>query len=210
MEFFYLRDENNDIVLIDDVPQFQTKPRCCDIDVLARLITSNAPQHKIDKYKQYCVNKLNWVQFDDWKALQDAYETEYAEVTDYNANPDTDENDQPILKEYPVEPDALNFVEATVETVNTLIASELKQLTRTARNAEIENIQVEVDGFYVDGDELSQTRMSRALLLMNELNVATYSWKCSDNVWRDLTQAQFTQAIYDAGIVQTTIMQNYP
>ncbi|MDO6718806.1 hypothetical protein Q4575_05300 [Psychrosphaera sp. 1_MG-2023] len=143
MEFFYKRDENGDVVMIDDVPQLQDKPLCCDIDVLQRLIKSNAAQSKIDKYKQYCVNKLNWSQLEQYQLELKLVLEHNERASINNALPEVDRNeDWETINALPTP--TFNFVEATTETVSSLIASELETLDK-------------IEGSYLNGVYVSLT-----------------------------------------------------
>jgi hypothetical protein len=70
------------------------------------------------------------------------------------------------------------------------------------RRAElVEQIVVTVDGIPFDGDEISQSRMARAVVASAPLET-TY-WNCADNVARQVTREQLVTALRLAGEAQT-------
>lgn len=75
------------------------------------------------------------------------------------------------------------------------------------RNAETDNIIVTVDGIFLDGDEDSQTRMTRAQSVMND--TITTEWEDVNGDFRALTKAQFIEAITLAGQEQTALWLKY-
>jgi len=74
---------------------------------------------------------------------------------------------------------------------------------KTARTKSVERIIVEVDGIPFDGDEISQTRLTRAALILAD-GESTY-WMCADNVPRLVSKEQFVQALRLAGEEQTRL-----
>ena len=74
---------------------------------------------------------------------------------------------------------------------------------KKVRSQKVERIIVEVDGIPLDGDEISQGRMTRAVLVLDELEATP--WMCADNVSRQVTREQFRQALRLAGEAQTQV-----
>jgi hypothetical protein len=74
---------------------------------------------------------------------------------------------------------------------------------KKVRSRKVERIIVEVDGIPFDGDETSQGRMTRAVLVLDPLEATL--WMCADNVPRVVTREQFRQALRLAGEAQTQV-----
>jgi len=77
------------------------------------------------------------------------------------------------------------------------------QQKKAARAKAVERIIVKVDGIPLDGDEESQTRMTRAALVLGETESTL--WMCADNHPRPITKEQFVQAVRLAGEEQTRL-----
>jgi hypothetical protein len=83
--------------------------------------------------------------------------------------------------------------------------AEREQL-KQERNAAVANIKVTTStGKTFDGDETSQTRMSRAIVGMQAANAQTITWVLSDNVPAEVTLAELSEALVLAGQAQAAI-----
>lgn len=71
------------------------------------------------------------------------------------------------------------------------------------RAAAVANIVVEVDGMLFDGDEISQDRMARSAVAMNDEE--TITWVLHDNSITQVTKQQLLQALRLAGEEQTRL-----
>lgn len=71
------------------------------------------------------------------------------------------------------------------------------------RAAAVESIVVEVDGLLFDGDEVAQTRMTRAALVMHDGETTT--WVQANNIPTEVTKAQLIEAVRLAGAEQTRL-----
>lgn len=79
-------------------------------------------------------------------------------------------------------------------------ALHLREAAKTARAKAVAAITVTVStGKVFDGDESSQTRMSRAIVGMQAANVPTIQWTLADNSVVDVTLAEITEALILAG-----------
>ncbi|MBD1584693.1 DUF4376 domain-containing protein [Pseudoalteromonas sp. S16_S37] len=74
---------------------------------------------------------------------------------------------------------------------------------KAQRAANVAAITVSVDGLEFDGDELSQQRMARAILLMSEQD--TQLWVLANNEVVEVSKAQLTQACSLAAQKQTEL-----
>jgi len=75
------------------------------------------------------------------------------------------------------------------------------------RDEELKSIVVYVDDIPLNGDELSQTRMSRAISVMADDD--SILWICADNKLRDLTKNELITALRLSGEKQTEIWARY-
>ncbi len=75
------------------------------------------------------------------------------------------------------------------------------------REVETNNIKVKVKDKTFDGDEISQTRMVRALIGLSDNE--TIGWKLSDNTFSEVTKLELAQALRLAGEEQTKIWLKY-
>ncbi|MBQ4864370.1 hypothetical protein J8L98_22010 [Pseudoalteromonas sp. MMG013] len=86
-------------------------------------------------------------------------------------------------------------------------AEHIEQVKRSRfkaqRNINVSNIAVEVDGMVFDGDEVSQTRMSRAILLMSDTDSLT--WVLNDNSVASVSKKQLTDACLLAAAKQSEL-----
>lgn len=80
---------------------------------------------------------------------------------------------------------------------------------KTERAEVVSKIVVDVDGMKFDGDETSQARMSRAVLLAvvfdKDLDATTTKWVLADNTVAYPTIRQLAQALMLAGEEQTAV-----
>ena len=80
-----------------------------------------------------------------------------------------------------------------------------RNLAKQIRQAAVDAITVEVNGKVFDGDETSQTRMSRAILGMQETGQPTITWVLADNTVTQATHAELTEALCMAGARQAEL-----
>lgn len=91
------------------------------------------------------------------------------------------------------------------------LMTEEEKLTeaKTERAEVVSKIVVDVDGMKFDGDETSQARMSRAVLLAvvfnKDLDATTTKWVLADNTVAYPTIRQLAQALMLAGEEQTAV-----
>lgn len=81
----------------------------------------------------------------------------------------------------------------------------LREEAKRNRQTAVDAITVEVNGKVFDGDETSQTRMSRAILGMQETGQPTITWVLADNTVTQATQAELTEALCMAGARQAEL-----
>lgn len=74
---------------------------------------------------------------------------------------------------------------------------------KASRTEAVANIKVIVDGMEFDGDETSQTRMARAISVMDD--AGTKLWVLANDEPAMVTKAQFVQALRLAGEAQTSL-----
>ena len=83
------------------------------------------------------------------------------------------------------------------------LAREARELFKQERAKAVAAIVVEVDGLLFDGDEVAQTRMARAALVMDDEE--TTLWVQANNEPAQVTKAQLIEAIRLAGAEQTRL-----
>ena len=83
------------------------------------------------------------------------------------------------------------------------LAREARELFKRERAKAVAAIVVEVDGLLFDGDEVAQTRMTRAALVMNDEE--TTLWVQANNEPAQVTKAQLIEAVRLAGTEQTRL-----
>ena len=83
------------------------------------------------------------------------------------------------------------------------LAREARELFKQERAKAVAAIVVEVDGLLFDGDEISQGRMARAIVAMEEEETAL--WVLANNEDVLVTRAQLKEALRLAGAAQTAV-----
>lgn len=81
--------------------------------------------------------------------------------------------------------------------------AQAREAFKASREEAVKNIKVEVDGMLFDGDETSQTRMSRAVQLMNDTE--TTLWVLANNQPIQVTKAQLSEALRISAEEQTRL-----
>ena len=80
------------------------------------------------------------------------------------------------------------------------IAAQNREIAKRNRTAAVAAITVTTGtGKTFDGDENSQTRMSRAIIGMQAANIATITWTLADNTVTSVTIQELTEALILAG-----------
>lgn len=74
---------------------------------------------------------------------------------------------------------------------------------KAERQSKVDNIEVELNGIIYQGDETSQTRLSRAVSVMEDTD--TTMWVAKDNSVNELSKADLKYILREAGIKQTLI-----
>lgn len=82
----------------------------------------------------------------------------------------------------------------------------IREAAKAARSIAVNAITVTTTaGNTFDGDEVSQTRMARAILVMSNTNIPSIPWVLSDNTVIDATVAELTEALSLAGTEQSRL-----
>ena len=74
---------------------------------------------------------------------------------------------------------------------------------KAERQSKVDNIEVELNGVIYQGDETSQTRIARAVSVMEDTD--TTMWVAKDNSVNELPKADLKYILKEAGIKQTLI-----
>lgn len=83
------------------------------------------------------------------------------------------------------------------------IQQELYNQWKAERQAKVDNIEVELNSVIYQGDETSQTRIARAVSVMEDTD--TVMWVAKDNSINELYKADLKYILKEAGIKQTLI-----
>lgn len=78
------------------------------------------------------------------------------------------------------------------------IAAQKLEEAKKLRAAQVAAIQVTVDGMIFDGDEISQSRMARALEVASITGMQSTVWVLADNTVAEVTVAQMQKALSKA------------
>ena len=102
----------------------------------------------------------------------------------------------------PPEPTPEPTPELTVEQIN----EQLRAQAKIVRGEAVRTITVTTTaGNTFDGDEMSQTRMARAILALQGTNTPSTLWVLADNTTIQATVAELTEALALAGAAQSAI-----
>ena len=83
---------------------------------------------------------------------------------------------------------------------------QLREAAKAARTLAVENIKVTTAaGHTFDGDETSQARMSRAILVLSTGAAASVPWVLADNTVIQASAAELTEALALAGAEQARL-----
>lgn len=74
---------------------------------------------------------------------------------------------------------------------------------KAERQLKVDNIEVELNGVIYQGDETSQTRIARAVSVMEDTD--TTMWVAKDNSVNELSKADLKYILKEAGIKQTLV-----
>ena len=81
-----------------------------------------------------------------------------------------------------------------------------REIAKVARAVAVENIKVTTAaGNTFDGDETSQTRMSRAILVLSTGAATSVPWVLADNTVIQATASELTEALALAGQAQAAL-----
>lgn len=116
----------------------------------------------------------------------------------------------PLFSEYTDSSGVLHTIQeqeaVAIANDNTLIATLARETAKQARQVAVENITVTTSaGNTFDGDETSQTRMARAILVLSSGAVSTVTWVLADNTVIQATAAELTEALAKAGAAQAAM-----
>lgn len=94
---------------------------------------------------------------------------------------------------------------ANVQPYLDLFNAATRERAKAARAVAVGAITVTVGDKVFDGDETSQTRMSRAIIGMQAAGVSTMNWTLADNTSVEVTIAELTTALILAGQQQAAL-----
>lgn len=163
---------------------------------LDRVIGLNKPMSVLVRFSEIISETIRW----EWLCTFESYLDECERIRNHNAQIENDEDGLPLSPklEAPQAP-----VRAKVLTGDEILAPYQRKLFKASREVLVENITVEVDGMVFDGDEVSQARMGRAVLVMT--STEKMGWVLNDNTEVLVTKAQLKQALKLSGTEQSKL-----
>jgi hypothetical protein len=185
-----------DVAYVEQVRRPESKTE----SQLDQVISLSKPQRVLDLFAEMVSVGEAWSYFDEYKL----YEEELSTILAFNeelpvVSVDEEGNDVLAeLKELPTEP-----VKVVVRTGAEVLAPHVRPIFQQSRTRLVEEIVVTVDGHELDGDETSQTRMSRAISVMLDADVTP--WVLTNNTVVELTKSQLVAALKLAGQAQTEL-----
>ena len=116
----------------------------------------------------------------------------------------------PLFSEYTDSSGVLHTIQeqeaVAIANDNALIAALARETAKQARQVAVENITVTTAaGNTFDGDETSQSRMNRAILVLSSGAASTVPWVLADNTAIQATAAELTEALAKAGAAQAAL-----
>lgn len=82
---------------------------------------------------------------------------------------------------------------------------DLLRKAKDIRDDKVNSLVVEVDGMQFDGDEVSQTRMARALKVADLLKMDKTTWVLADNTVAEVTKSQLERALTASILKQSAL-----
>ena len=82
---------------------------------------------------------------------------------------------------------------------------ETREDKKEARQSMVDSIVVTVNGKQFDGDEISQNRMSRAIVALQAASVTQTYWTLADNQVAQVTLGELAEALIKSGMEQTRL-----
>jgi hypothetical protein len=187
--------EYHDVIYVRQV----TKPETKSLTDLERLIKLAKPETIIKKFAGMVALGYQWEWFDLYKAFEEEL-TSWEEAKEA-FEPVTDEEEGTTTEftlEAPVSP-----LRPPLQAGEDVYLPYTREALKKARKKAVDNISVEVDDLVFDGDELSQTRMAKALLTMKVSE--TISWVLKNNETASITKATLKAALKAATTKQSLL-----
>lgn len=183
---------SNDDGGVELTPEAQESTKTTDD--LMRIIQLCKPQAVYDAFKHK-------IELNDHRIYRLAYEAwlaECADVDEYNQG--TYYNDDGVLTQN----EQMDYSPEPQLSMTDFSLYDLAYF-KAMRTIRVDQLTTEVDGLIFDADELSQTRMARAIVGLTESGLPDISWRLYDNSAATVTKAQLAQALVQAGQAQTDI-----
>ena len=188
LSYFYTENEAGEQAL-------KPRPETKTITALERVIELDKDQATVDAFADMVADGYQWEWFDlyqqylidlaHWQSLKDAFIPVDGSVFNITE---------------PVEP-----VRPEILTGAQVYEPYKRDKLKRERAKAVNSITVEVNDRVFDGDELSQLRMLRAIMLLDDSQ--TMPWTLADNTIVDTNKAELTQAISLAGAEQSALWQ---
>jgi len=187
--------EMHDVIYVRQIvrPEFKS---LADVE---RLMSLGKPKAVLDVFAELAATGYQWSWFD-------LYLTYQAELTGYQEaqaafEPVTDEETGETSEFTGVEPTEPE--RPTIQTGSGVLAPYLRELFKASRAELVGKLTVTVEGMIFDGNEKAQDRMTRAVLVLDD--VETTLWVLADNTVVEVTKAQMLMALRLSGEAQSAL-----
>lgn len=194
----FIQYENDKPALNAGLPVLAPMPVVKTTADIERLIALGKPQAVIEQFAELVSIGEQWQFAREYLE----YLAQLAKAEAHNENLPVigeDDNGDDILAEPMALPDAPE--KPAVKSVEEVLAPYNRTLFKKLRAEKVANIKVDVDGMVFDGDETAQSRMTRAMLIMDDLE--TTEWYLADNSKVQVTKAQLKEACRAAALEQS-------
>ena len=180
--------------------ELKTRPECKSLTDLERLIKLDKPETLIKKFAEMVAVSYQW----EWLDLYTKYEEELTSWGESKEGFVPEENEEGVSTEFTVEA-PVSPPRPSLLTGADVYLPYTREALKRARKKLVEAIIVEVDGLVFDGDELSQTRMTRAIMVMDDEE--TLPWTLKNNEITLVTRETLKVVLKEAGFKQSALWE---
>lgn len=172
----------------------------------AKIENNMVVEYPITNLRQYLPNTSLPEDLTNDQLLPDGYVyVRYIEPPQFNPM-----NQKPVEK---LVPELINgkwvigyeIIDLTADELDHIVTN-TRENAKAARQTAVDNIKVTTSqGHIFDGDETSQTRMARAILVLSANPQATIPWVLADNTVIQVNASELTEALMLAGQEQSLL-----
>jgi hypothetical protein len=195
-EIQYQSPNRKDVIYLRRVSFGETK----SLSDLERVIALGKTDRVAEKFSQMVANNHTQKFFEDYHEF---LETHAAWVEHRDSFIPVENPDESLTTFDDAEPVAPNRYTPNAEAV---LLPYLIAGFKGKRDKAMETVTVEVDGLVYNGDETSQNRMVRAIVVLT--GSQKVPWTLADNTTVEVTQTQLKKALVKAGQIQAAMWVN--